>query len=127
MKSDIKPTSFKGRKSLTQVHQAPDCDINRMMEKATRTGVVPVNARQGIFADVSSINEYHFMLNTIRNAESGFLTLPVGVRDRFRHDPANLLAFLDDPRNAKEAESLGLVVPKSPVAEKPPETPPPAV
>lgn len=87
-----------------------ECDINRIMKKASKTGVVDWLARnEPRYADVS---EYDFMtsMQTIATANEMFAELPSAVRRRFHNEPAELLAFLHDPDNTEEAIRLGLAV-----------------
>jgi len=43
-----------------------------------------------------------------RSAGEAFLQLPSKIRDRFKNDPIEFLAFLDDPKNHQESVELGL-------------------
>lgn len=52
------------------------------------------------------------------------MSLPAELRKRFRNDPGMLLAFLEDPQNRAEAESLGLVDRMPVVDSSPPEPAP---
>lgn len=41
--------------SMTHQSAADSCDVNQIMARYDRTGVLPPSARQGVFADVTSL------------------------------------------------------------------------
>lgn len=96
--------------SMTQQQFADECDINHIMKRYEKTGeIVHRNSKQGVYADFSEIKNYHEMMDQVLYAQEAFLTLPAKIRARFRNDPGQLLSFLDDSKNLKEAEELGLL------------------
>jgi phage internal scaffolding protein len=92
-----------------QQHHKDECDINVILERFGKTGQVPVNAISGTYGDFSGVHDYHTAMNALIASESEFAALPAQIRNRFQNDPANLIEFLDDPKNKAEAESLGLL------------------
>lgn len=104
------------------------CDVNKIMAKYQRTGVIPMDMRQAAFADVSQVSDYRTALDNVRRAKEFFMTLPPKVRQRFMNDPAEFLDFVGNPENRGELEELGLVersiAPEGGTVEKPTETPP---
>ena len=92
-----------------QQHHKDECDINVILERFGKTGMMPVNAISGTYGDFSGVHDYHTALNAIIASESEFAALPAQIRNRFQNDPSNLIEFLDNPKNKAEAESLGLV------------------
>nr|WAE43568.1 MAG: internal scaffolding protein [Microviridae sp.] len=99
----------KFEESKTQQHFAEEVDINKIMERYNKTGVVDVPELKGMFADVSDEVEYYAYKNAMIHAEEEFMKLPAALRRRFDDDPADLLMFLDDENNRKEAIELGLI------------------
>lgn len=101
-------------KTLTQQHFAEEVDINNIVSRALKTGLLgdpmSIGTRQAIFTDVASIGDYQSNLNKIIAAQNAFMELPADLRSRFNNDPANLLAFLSDVNNKDEAIKLGLIV-----------------
>lgn len=94
-----------------RTHQSfkDECDINNVMSKWQRTGVLqhtPIAVPR--YEDVSAYDSYHDALNMVIQANESFDSLPSKVRARFANDPAEFLAFCDDPANAGELVSLGL-------------------
>lgn len=112
-------------KTLAQQHFAEEVDVNNIVARALRTGLLGdpmgINAREAIFADVSSIGDYNVCLNRIIAAQNAFLELPADLRSRFDNDPAKLLNFMNDPANLDACVELGLLVKKEPAKPESPE------
>lgn len=94
--------------SLTQQHLKKSSDINYIINKYEKTGVIDNVKTNGRYIDCTA-SDYHQACNLAISAEESFMCLPSELRKRFANDPGELLAFLDDPNNRKEAESLGLL------------------
>ena len=100
--------------SLTQQHFAPECDINNVISRFTKTGVLP--EKQGAFyADFSSGMDYRETLDFLRATQEDFLALPAETRARFGNDPGALIDFVNDPANANRFEEVGLTRNSSPL------------
>lgn len=98
-----------GGKELTQQSMKEETDINTIVRQFMKTGNLgQPGTRQPMFGDFSA-DTYHDMVNKIADAELAFATLPSRVRDRFQNDPYQVIRFLDNPDNLKEAIKLGLV------------------
>lgn len=105
--------------SLTKQSFRDESDINMMMDRFQKTGVldedrVPVGAR---YIDCTGILSYQESLQVVTEAEEAFNGLDAKVRRRFDNDPAQMIAFLQDPASEAEARDLGLLEPKAPAAE----------
>lgn len=96
-------------KSLTVQSEKDSCDINVIMRRVVKTGVIPVNKREAFYADVTSMGEYRDVIEQMRMAEEYFMTLPARVRERFSNDPVELLDFISDANNREEAIEIGLL------------------
>lgn len=106
--------------SLTKQEFQAECDINNIIKHFSVTGMfnhVNTRASQGAYEDLPDQVDFQESLNTIKAAETAFMSLPAKVRDRFGQDPAEFLAFLADPANLEEARKLGLA---SALKEAPP-------
>lgn len=92
-----------------------ETDINKVMARYFKTGFFDhVSRTAPVFADVSKVGDYASVVRRVKAAEDAFMALPAEVRLRFNNDPAQLVSFLQDPRNREEAVGLGLVVQKVP-------------
>lgn len=95
--------------SLTQQQFKDECDINNILKSYTETGTINhINRRNHLFGDFSEVPDFQNSLELVRYAEQQFRDLPAKVRARFQNDPAQLVAFCNDPKNQQEAIELGL-------------------
>lgn len=107
--------------SRTQQHFAAECDINNIMAKYEKTGVlvdpfIP-RTRQPLFDDFQNFGDFKMHQDAVARASEQFMSLDSRVRKRFNNDPAELLAFLSDDSNRSEAEKLNLLSVKETLAE----------
>lgn len=94
--------------SLTKQSMAAECDINVIMARYQRTGVVP-QMIGGRFEDVSHVTSYHDAWNIILEAQDAFLRLPATVRKAFNNDPGEFLAAFEDPESHAMLRELGIM------------------
>lgn len=95
-----------------------ECDMNRIVSRINKTGFVPLEAqsslRRQIYGDVSGLPQsLEQAYAIVDRANSLFAALPATLRSRFG-GPDGLLAFVEDPKNLKEAQDLGLVAKSEP-------------
>ncbi len=108
-------------KILTKQSFKKETDINHIMARFVKTGIITPEAlasRQATFADVSEIGDFLECQMQIKAAESAFMTLPADLRSRFQNQPAQLLDFMKDEKNRDEAIELGIITkPEEPAPE----------
>lgn len=93
--------------SRTKQSEAEACDINNIMARYQRTGVIDHVSKWGPqYGDVPSV-EFKEAMDIIKFGEAMYAELPSAVRDRF-NDPAEFLAWVQDPANAEALEKAGL-------------------
>lgn len=99
--------------SMTDQSQAPDCDINRIFKRYAQTGLLMSPGQHDLetlqFGDATLLPDYETALELVRNVETEFSDLPSNVRAEFDHDPAALLAALQDPAQKEKLQKLGLI------------------
>lgn len=97
-------------RSRTKPEFQKDANINRIMKKYKRTGILgdPLAYRDMHYGDFANGNDFAEMAIKVADAQQEFLSLSAEVRNRFQNDPSKLLDFLADPRNDEEAIKLGL-------------------
>lgn len=106
--------------SLTNQADAVDADINVIVKRYVRTGVLPVIERPPLDGDFSdSVTDYQSALALINRADDSFMSLSADVRKRFDNDPGAFVAFCSDPANLDEMRKMGLAVPKPEEPEAP--------
>lgn len=101
--------------SMAQQHFKDECDINLIMSRYQRTGILTENpgSLRPLFGDFSNVSDFQSAQNAILDVNDSFMSLPSSIRARFNNDPGYLLDFLSDEVNRDEAISLGLVNPVS--------------
>lgn len=87
----------------------PECDVNRIIDKFTKTGRLPVYAGEPFYGDFTACTDYLESVMKIRNAEDKFFSLSSTVRKYFENDPYKFLEFVGDKSNRKKAIELGLI------------------
>lgn len=118
--------------SLTRQEFLEESDINQIIKQYQTHGVLP-DTRDAApqYADLTdpAFTDYQAAMNLVLEADYAFSRLPAKVRERFGNDPASLILFVQDEKNAKEAHELGLLrddykSPSAPPEPKPPEAKP---
>ena len=99
----------KGRKPAQQQFKE-DADINSIMRKFQKTGAITHTAKyQGEYGLASGL-ELQQAMNLVTRTQQMFDELPSSIRDRFRNSPQAFLDFVQDERNAAEANELGIAL-----------------
>lgn len=113
--------------SLTKQEFREECDVNlilsRYQDAPPKPWGSPPVLRFGDFADAPDFLAAQLL---VKEAEDLYNSMPVQVRDRFGHNPANFLQFVHDPKNRDEAKRLGILRPEPAAQAAPPAAPPPA-
>lgn len=95
--------------SLTQEQFKDDCDANKIINKYKKTRqITHLRASQGVYADLSELEDYQTMLGHVQKAEMAMMALPPALRNKFNGNPADMIAYLQDPANYEESVALGL-------------------
>lgn len=96
--------------SLTQQHFRKSTNINDIISKYHKTGVLPVQSmRPKNFGDFTGVVDYMDAMIRVKRVNEEFRSLPSKVRKRFENNPAELIAFLEKEGNRQEAIELGLI------------------
>lgn len=104
--------------SLTQQHFRDESDINTIVDRFMRTGVLPDPVSMPQYIDAEGVYDFKEAMNFVRSSEEAFMRLDAKIRSRFHNSPREFVEFFGDPANRSEAERLGLVNP-SPVKQEP--------
>lgn len=99
---------------LTKQEFKEQSDINNIVANFMKTGEIShVSNAAPHYGDFTYVteNHYHEALTTITAAQARFADLPAKIRDRFGNDPVQLIRFMNDKKNLKEAQELGLAAP----------------
>lgn len=97
--------------SLTKQSFADECDINNIMRRYERDGVIDhVKQYGGSYADVTEGFDYHRAMNVVAYAQEMFMSLPASIRSKFSNDPGAFLEFAQNPENLEKMVEMGLAV-----------------
>lgn len=92
---------------LTEQHHKEDCDVNNIINRYTKTGVIKNVKGMGEYAIAPAI-ELREALDLINQAQNQFDQLPSNIRREFENDPLQFLEFVENPDNLEHARELGL-------------------
>lgn len=106
---------------LVQQSGKDDADINVLIARFGKTGMLPQVQLPPQFLDTTIVPDFLAASKLISDASSLFSSLAAPVRARFHNDPAELLAFVSSPGNGAELVALGLAAlrPKGPERSSP--------
>lgn len=99
--------------SLTDQSQYKDTDINNIVRRYQVTGLldspgsVPFETLQ--YGDATLLPDYQTALDLVNSVHEEFATLPSEVREKFGHDPMQLLDALQDPTKKEMLQDIGLI------------------
>lgn len=88
-----------------------DCDINVIVKRFMKTGVLPVVQRGPAITGSVTPMEFRDALDLVRQGQAEFDALPARVRRHFLNDPARFVEACQDPSRVEELRSLGLANP----------------
>lgn len=102
--------------SLTQQQFKEDSDINTIVDRFMKSGVLPTPVNMPQYVDYEGIFDFQSAMNVVRQADESFMRLDAKIRARFNNSPQEFLEFFGNPDNVDEAIRLGLAIPQA-VAE----------
>jgi len=98
--------------SLTQQQFAEEADINTIVNRFLKTGVLPTPNTFPQYVDFEGVFDYQSAMNLVRSADESFMRMDAKVRSRFNNSPQEFLEFFANPANSEEAIRLGLAIPQ---------------
>lgn len=115
--------------SRTKQSERENSDINNIVARAKSNGGIfttgAPTTRQAIYGDFRNADDFTEAQRKIAKFKEVFDSLSSDLRNRFNNNPAELLAFVKNKKNAEEAIELGLL-PKPKVVEQPDDVAPKA-
>lgn len=115
------------RKSMTQQHHVKNTNINQIMKRFERTGVLPQRVAKPLEGPLPDVENFHEAMNIVVRGRQVFESLPSAIREEFGNSPEAFLAAFQDEAQHDRLRELKLMVPK-PVEPSPaPPAPPPPV
>lgn len=98
--------------SRTKQSEAESCEINNIMARYEKTGLLEHINENGRYEDLPDGIEYHDALNLVLEAQQSFDDLPATIRKEFDNEPAKFLSFVENPDNIEALTKMGLATPK---------------
>ncbi|MEG8107025.1 hypothetical protein [Escherichia marmotae] len=97
--------------TMTQQHFRDECDINKIVERAVRTGDTTVftSAQRAEFYDASAITDYVDAMALIDDVHDDFKSLPSTIRSMFGNNVKQYVEWMSNPANWNKARELGLL------------------
>lgn len=98
--------------SRTRQEFADECDINNIMRRYEKAGVVThFSPRQPKYMDLSNLPDFQNSMNMMIEAKASFMSLPARVRKEFDNDPAKFVEFASNSENIDKLREWGLAEP----------------
>lgn len=99
---------FDPAEGLTRQEFQAECNINNIMAKYQKTGLVDhITKHSPMYGEFDPI-DFQTALDTIKDGEAMFAELPSQARKYFNNDPAEFMTFVQDPDNIDKLVELGL-------------------
>jgi len=116
------PMTFDADENCAKQSFKDECDINKIMAKFQKTGVLNHYAKHApSYQDIPAL-EYSDALNIIATADTMFEELPSETRKQFDNDPEKFLEFVNNPENLEEMREMGLAKPGQHLPQAPQST-----
>jgi len=97
---------------MTMQEFADECDINVLMARYEKTGVLNHFSKSAPnYLDLSNMPDLHEALSIYDRAQAAFMTLPAHVRREFDNDPAKFVEYAQDEKNVDKMREWGLAEP----------------
>ena len=113
-------TDFKGIESMTKQSFAKELDVNNIIRKFNKTGILQkLTEFEGEYGD---FDEYDLRtaIEKVQKATEMFQEVPSKIRAQFDNNAGKFIEFATDEANLDQMREWGLAKPEKP-AEKPPE------
>lgn len=104
-------------KTRTQQQFKDDCDINVIIKRAQKTGVLPMTQQNLQYGDFTNLTDYQTSLNKVIEAQHKFEKLPSDVREKFLNNPGLFVEFASKPENEEQLIKMGLLQKKEVVLQ----------
>lgn len=104
----------------TKPEFADSCNINKMLKRYRKTGVIRVAINEPVYGDFTGPSDLTDALEVISNAKSSFESIPAAVRKRFNNDMYQFMGFMEKA-SKEELLELGLAKAEPKVLDPKPE------
>lgn len=95
--------------SRTKQEFREDCDVNVIIRRFTKTGVLPNTAQATPrYIDAATLPDLQGAMHIMIEAEKSFMSLPAQVRKEFDNSPMQFVEFATKPENLDKLREWGL-------------------
>lgn len=105
------PITGEVQTSRTKQSFSDETDINQILARYIKTGVIDHVKDHSGYADFPAPIEYQAAIQLTIDAQLSFDQLPAATRREFDNDPFVFLEFIEDPENVDRMRELGLIEP----------------
>lgn len=97
--------------SMTQQHFEHECNINNIMCRYMKTGILPdpLSSSSPTYADVSDFPSFEEAQNKLCRVKECFEGLPSEQRRQFGDNVNNFVQFMSDTNNLEKAHQMGII------------------
>lgn len=95
--------------SKTKQQFLKSSNINTIIAKYKKTGMLPLVNQSPIFDDFSKSADLQTAFNTAIKAQAQFEMLPSELRKKLDNDPVKFMMYMEDKKNEEEWIKYGLV------------------
>ena len=106
-----------GTESRVRQSEHEGTKIDNILKRYAATGILPVQQRQPIFADVSELTDYKEALDKIHAMGDVIKTLPKEARDLLLSNPAEFEKMIAADTTRENLEAIGLIAKKEEVPD----------
>lgn len=115
---------FTGERSKTKQNFKKECDVNHILERFHRTGLLPNMVKKNPkYGDFSSLPDYRESLDKVSKAKEQFDALTIKMKRKFKNIEG-FLEYVNDKNNEKELQDLGILNKPAVVEPAAPPAPP---
>ncbi len=105
------PVKVGGGETMVRKQFQEEADINNILDRYATTGLMPLNNRPPIFADVSIMQDLKTSMDTLAALDGRLGELPREARELFQEDPAAFATKLADPLTKELLQELKVLAP----------------
>lgn len=102
-----------GGASMTQQQFAQECDINYIVKRAQRTGVIPVVSTQEMIFGTLDEDTFKQRMDKMAEIKSYFDGLPAEIRLHYQNSVNEFIAAMNTEEGIEEGRKLGIIAPAS--------------
>lgn len=95
--------------SKMQQHLVAETDINRIISKYNKTGIITHIARaKKVYGDFTELKDVAEAMDTTTKAQAVFESLPAELRNKFGNSIPGFFEYIHDPNNREQCEQWGI-------------------